>query len=173
MCFTRHDQGDLAVVPRLRRIRNALAAMTAMLAVAGMADGVSAASPPTQVDRGLAIAKAVFQRADPKASYDQLDANDKAAFDAVERPVSQTTEITNVAGPSNAPASTANVVGASYSGCWAMQLSGSLKAAAGNTIGTYGQSTSVCVSGGRVYSVQVFNMWNETSTPGWRIDKNP
>ena len=173
MRFARRDQRRLSVAPRLWGIRNALAVTTVWVVFAGMADGVSAAIVPSPTDRGLIIARTVFDGADPKASYEKLNAKDKAAFDAVELPVSQTTTITSLVGPRNTGESTSGVMTASFSGCWAMQTSDSLKAAAGNTIGTFGQSTNVCVSGGSVTSVQVFNMWNETSTPGWRIDKNP
>ncbi|MBI3687533.1 MAG: discoidin domain-containing protein, partial [Actinobacteria bacterium] len=46
---------------------------------------------------------------------------------------------------------------AAYSGCWAMQNSTSAKNVFGGTLYSYGQSTEVCVSGGSVYYVLVYN----------------
>ena len=62
---------------------------------------------------------------------------------------------------------------AAYTGCWTRSQTNKRKALLGNTLYTYWQTTRVCARNGRVISVAVTNADGETSTPGWRIVRNP
>lgn len=165
-----------------RPIRTILVLATSALTLTTAAPANAASA---SVARGLGIAQDVFSAANPKAEYNALTTSERAAFNAVER-VAETRTAVQVAGVGANARTTLRghaaarfarnavrgaSVAAAYNGCWAMQTSSSARAAAGNTLYTYGQSTQVCATNSRVTRVSVFNVWDETSTPGWRIDK--
>ena len=161
-----------------------IAAVTLAAIATWVAPASASAAPSASL--GLQVAERVQASADPAAAYHSLSTQDRAAFDAANR-LDHTELSVSAAGlnsnagktllPAQAEALLATPVGqsalAAYSGCWAMQTKGAAKALAGNTLYTYGQSTEVCVRSSAVYYVKVYNVWDETSTPGWRIDKNP
>jgi hypothetical protein len=136
------------------------ATLAAMIIAALAAPPAQAATP---ADLGLAIARKVLASASPHVAYAKLSSQEKTLFDDVERPtnVQASTTIRPVSSlvkPQDALAA------AAYTRCWAMQNSGYAKAAAGNTLYTYGQSVQVCVRSGSVTSVTVYNVWQETAT---------
>jgi hypothetical protein len=73
-------------------------------------------------------------------------------------------------GPNAGRTASTLAVTPNFSGCWAMQDSVSAKSLVGITLYTAGQSTEVCVSGGSVYYVTVYNVWQQVSAVGWRYD---
>lgn len=150
-----------------------------------LGSAAEANAAPGAAAKGLSIAANVFSAQNPETAYRALSTTDRAAFNAVER-VAHAEQTTKLAGMgananTNVSHSAAAVlkqnarpgasVSAAFNGCWAMQVSGGATAAAGNTLYTYGQSTQVCVANSRVTGVAVYNVWDETSTPGWRVDK--
>lgn len=164
-----------------RLVRTGTAVTVAAAALLGAGHAAQAA-PAAQ--SGTAIAKQVFASADPHAAYNKLTAAQRASFNSVELPAVVKADVSAKGLGSNdgRTLSSAQLGGSVesamkvipyYSGCWAMAFSGGAKAAAGNTLYTYGQSTEVCVSNNSVTAVYVYNVWDETSTPGWRIDKDP
>jgi hypothetical protein len=145
----------------MRIVRRGLGALVLVLcAVLGTQQAASAAVPD-----GAAIAKRVFGFANPKTAYAALSPQEKLAFDKYETPMSVTT--TGVA-PSLAAKSV--LAAAAFKGCWARSSSQSVRNAIGATLYSYGQSTQVCVSGGKVTSVTVYNTWHSVSGFGWRWD---
>lgn len=148
------------------RILVGLSVVMIGLAVAPVAAQASPVPAKTDTSAATAVVAKVFNSADPHAAYNALSASDKALFTAAETPgtLSHTGNGAGV-GYDAGPAVTPN-----FSGCWAMQDSFSQKALAGNTLYSGGQSTEVCVSGGSVYYVAVYNIWQSVSTPGWRYD---
>lgn len=156
------------------------------LATGALLLSAPAAANAATVEQGTSVGTSVFSSQNPQAAYRALGASERAAFDSVHK-VDRTSTTVRAQGvganegtrlsPSRAAklGSTRRgaLVSPRYSGCWAMQVSGSARAAAGNTLYTYGQSTQVCVRNNRVSGITVYNVWNETSTPGWRIDKRP
>ncbi|ABK53440.1 hypothetical protein Acel_1668 [Acidothermus cellulolyticus 11B] len=144
-----------------------------MAAVGGLLAGAPIASAATSktssaatASRGMAVAEQVFASSNPRAEYDKLNASDKASFDAVETPSSVTHTVV-IRGLGANAGKTVDSLAAASSGSWWVSASWDEKALAGNTLFSYGQETKVYVSGGRVTSVQVLNMYSETSTPGW------
>lgn len=142
-----------------------------MLAVLlGTAMSLISASPATAAPRNkspLGVARQVFQAADPTAAYDALSAQDRAKFEVATQPVAVEVTATPIG------VQPGGVIPMAYSGCWGMHFTGAAKALAGNTIYTFWQSTWVCASGGSVYDVWLEDVGGETSTPGWRIEKDP
>jgi hypothetical protein len=127
--------------------------------------GAGSASAATSQDRGLALASSVFASADPQAAYKQLSASDQALFTSVETPAKAPTA------PVSIPklGSTPNLATAAYTGCWGMAESYVQRSLAGNVLYSYGNAVIVCVSNGVVTSVEVSNVWQQTSTIGWRF----
>jgi len=145
-----------------------LAAFGGLLAGAPIANAAtSATSSAATASRGLTAAEQVFTSSDPRAAYDKLNKSDKAAFDAVETPASLThTVVIRGLGANTGKTVDSLAAAAAFSGSWWVSDSWDEKAAAGNTLFSYGQETKVYVSAGTVTSVQVLNMYSETSTPG-------
>jgi hypothetical protein len=117
------------------------------------------------LEEGLAIAEEVYASPNPELMREALSESDRSKLDAVTLPKSLevTSEII----------SDESSLRAAYSGCWELHADNSVKAAAGNTLYTFWQTTQVCVDNGNVYSVEVSDAGGETSTPGWRIDREP
>jgi hypothetical protein len=111
------------------------------------------------------VAEGVFAALDPAAAYASLGTSERRQFDAVMTPDSlDLVESEDFDAPESL---------AAYTGCWGRNQTFAAKAAAGNTLYTYWQTTRVCVTRGRVTSVAVTYADGETSTVGWRIDKAP
>ncbi len=159
------------------------AAVAAVVAIGTWAMPAQAA-PPYAATSALQVATRVEASTDPTAAYLELNARDRAAFDSVRKvarnEVTVTAEGVGATAGRLMPAQSARELASSvegqsfratFRGCWALKVSSSGKARAGNTLFTYGQSTRICVKKGRASSVRVYNVWDETSTPGWRVDK--
>jgi hypothetical protein len=126
-----------------------------------------------EVKEALALAKRVFEAADPKAAYSALGEADRLKVDGVTLP--HTLEIhdsepepSDVQNPGPyAPGSSA------YTGCRSIHATGSKKALFGNTLYTFWQDTHICAKNNSVNKVWVSGANGETSTPGWRIAHAP
>ncbi len=145
-----------------RTARAALLASVAVSALLATTGTYAQAAPQGSPTYGLSVAEKVAASADPAQAYHDLSASDLAAFNSVEVPVS-----TALVSQSSTPVPKSAAAAAAFSGCWALSDTWAGKAAAGNTLYTYWQATQVCVSGGRVTSVTVYNYDGETSTPLW------
>jgi hypothetical protein len=121
---------------------------------------------------GANIASKVFEASDPKAAREQLSPAEREKFDKATMPASlEVSEEKRV--PISGEEAKAGEQAAAGSDCYGYNQTFKRKAALGNTLYTYWQSTHVCRRNGRITSVKVTNAGGETSTPGWRIDKGP
>jgi hypothetical protein len=161
--------------------------IAALLAAASFPAAAASAAPAASASHPEIVANSVLTAPNPRAAYDALDRRDRAAFDSVELPATTSTTIRVQgiganAGKTLTPPRAARLlqhdtpgskVSVAYSGCWAMQTTGwSQSRFLHKTLYRYGQSTEVCVSRGRVTKIYVYNVWDETSTPGWRTVKD-
>ncbi|SBW23414.1 putative secreted protein [Candidatus Protofrankia californiensis] len=132
------------------------------------------ASADTQAANGVKVADKVFSSSSPKAAYDALSESDRVAFTASTTVDRIETHTVGKGLGANAGKTANSFDGAvAASGCWYFTFRGRAKAAAGNTLYTYWQNTAVCARKGRITAVWTDNVDGETSTPGWRIDKDP
>jgi hypothetical protein len=156
---------------RFTFITKALISVTVLAAGCGVPPQ-STSEPHADATEGLAIASRVFEAADPAAAYAGLSAEERAKVDGVTTPGEVEVEETLVDKQGEELDASA-VVLASYSGCYEWHQKYLMKSHWGNTVYSYWQSTSVCVSRGSVISVRVYDTGGETSTPGWRIVHDP
>lgn len=127
----------------------------------------------TPID-GIKVAERVFSSPDPKAAYTALPPAEREAFTAATAVAKVETEVvgTGLAGNEGKRVNSLKEA-LEADGCWYVSFRGAGKGLTGNTLYSYWQHTAICVSNGRVYHVWVDNVGGETSTPGWRIDKDP
>ncbi|GAA6617209.1 hypothetical protein [Scytonema sp. NUACC26] len=141
-------------------------------------NGANPAEDPS-VQRGLALAEQVYNANDPVQARSDLTVEEQNLVDSVTQPAALEVQSQPIdsAPTQGAPTQGASTQGAStlstYTGCWGLNQSAKRKALLGNTLYTYWQTTQVCARNGRVTSVAVTNAGGETSTPGWRIARNP
>jgi hypothetical protein len=132
--------------------------------------GEAGAEPQPPAEGGApeaeSVAKRVFQSEDPAAAYGQLSPAEREKLRAVMTPGPAEIVEEKIVG---APPTTLRA----FNGCWAVHATARRKAAAGNTLYTYWQTTRVCARKGKVTNISVYEAGGETSTPGWRIDKKP
>jgi hypothetical protein len=159
----------LSTMPRYAFLALALASV-AVGCAAPTGDAPSEA--PAQAQEGLAIATRVFASENPTDAYAALRDEERAKFDGVTTPgeLQMSETFVDMGGKEITPESTMTPA---YSGCYGWHQTYGRKALFGNTLYTYWQSTSVCVSNGTVTSVSVYDAGGETSTPGWRITHSP
>ena len=120
---------------------------------------------------GVDIAAKVFEASDPADARKQLSAAEREKFDKATMPAElEITEEKRVP-LSDDEAKDDDETAKAGRNCYGYNQTFKRKAALGNTLYTYWQSTHVCRRGGRITSVKVTNAGGETSTPGWRIDK--
>jgi hypothetical protein len=123
---------------------------------------------------GLDLASRVFEASDPARAYSALSDEERVKVDAVTLPASlEVSESLVDANGKEIPSSDLRMHPENYSGCYGWHQTYKRTALLGNTLYTYWQTTSVCVSNGTVTGVSVTDAGGETSTPGWRIDKGP
>jgi hypothetical protein len=138
-----------------------------------------------QVQRGLALAEQVYSADNPVQARSNLTVEEQNLVDGVTQPAALKVHTQLIGGPKNRDAeslvayingvenSGAEKLVAAYTGCWALNQTYERKALLRNTLYTYWQTTKVCARNGRVTSVAVTNADGETSTPGWRIARDP
>ena len=127
---------------------------------------------PAEATEGLSIASRVFAAADPSREIAALSDADRAKFDGVTTP-GELEVAETLLDEDGTALKVESVAKPDYSGCYGWHQKYGRKALLGNTLYTYWQSTSVCVTSGKVTSVSVYDDGGETSTPGWRITHAP
>jgi len=143
-----------------------------------------------QLQRGLTLAKRVYNADDPVQARSKLTVEEQNLVDSATQPgalevhyqligsakgpgVKNLVAYINGAKNPGAKNPGAENLVAAYSGCWELNQVGGRKSRLGNTLYTYWQTTRVCAKNGRVTSVAVTDADGETSTPGWRVAHAP
>lgn len=150
-------------------------AAVSLMAVSAGAIETPSNAPSAAAKEGADLASKVFSASDPAAARAKLSAAEREKFDQATMPASlevsekKRVPVSGEEGDAKAGDQTA----AAGSDCYGYNQTFKRKAALGNTLYTYWQTTHVCRRGRHITSVRVTNAGGETSTPGWRIDKGP
>jgi hypothetical protein len=136
-------------------------ALLALLVSVSAYETANAQSAPEPADAEDPVSK-VLKAPDPKATFEALDAKEKADFNARTEVADVTVEEEKVEKVEGSDAK------AGAQACWKGQAKGKAKAAAGNTLFTYWVVGEWCASGGKVTSAKFSRGDGETKTPGWR-----
>ncbi|GAA2023641.1 hypothetical protein GCM10009839_21610 [Catenulispora yoronensis] len=148
--------GVASVVP----LQQAVNAAPVHSAAADSGDAAKAA-------RGLELARQLAAAKDPAATYAGLNSADRDATDYVTKPAKTVTLVQT----SGKPAAAA--VQPDFAGCWDDYAKWEEDSVYGNALFTWWLGSEVCVSGGSVYSVRIYDAGAETDTPTWAQNGNP